>query len=229
MAGEKTPKQRKFVSVSDPSGTTEKAPKGRATGMRIFAIVLWLVAIGFEVLVISLLNGMLYIPGDQMVWLIVGIALDLVCVIIGSLLWKKANRIDPASAKNKLKFFLWNNLGVIASIIAFLPLIIILLKNKDLDARTKKIVTVVAAIALVAAAGFSIDYDPVSQEELDQAVAEIGDGIVYWTRWGRSYHLDPDCHTLLNSSIVYQGSIEEAFEANRHDPCDFCAGGAEAE
>ena len=172
-------------------------------------------------LVISLLNGMLYIPGDQMVWLIVGIALDLVCVIIGSLLWKKANRIDPASAKNKLKFFLWNNLGVIASIIAFLPLIIILLKNKDLDARTKKIVTVVAAIALVAAAGFSIDYDPVSQEELDQAVAEMATAS-YAGPAGAVLSPGPGLPYLLNSSIVYQGSIEEAFEANRHDPCDFC-------
>ena len=46
---------------------------------------------------------------------------------------------------------------------------------------------------------------------------------VYWTRFGKSYHLDPNCHTLMRSSKVYQGTIEEAFEANRTDPCDFCA------
>lgn len=27
----------------------------------------------------------------------------------------------------------------------------------------------------------------------------------------------------MRSSKVYQGTIEEAFEANRTDPCDFCA------
>lgn len=219
--------ERKFVSVSD-GAATRKPPKGRAATLRIFAVLLWLVAIAFEILVISYLNGVLYIPGNPMTLLIIGVGLDLVCVIIGSLLWKKSNRIDPASKKNKIKFFLWNNMGVIAAVIAFLPLVIILLKNKDLDAKTKKIVSIVAAVALVLAVGLSVDYNPVSQEELDQAVAEIGDGTVYWTRWGKSYHLDPNCHTLMRSSVVFQGSIEEAFEANRHDPCDFCAEGAEA-
>lgn len=229
MAAEKTPKKREFVSVSKTSTNTTtsaetgKSPKSRATARRIFAVVLWLVAIACEALVIFYLNGTLYIPGDQMTLLIAGIGLDLVCVVIGSLLWKKANRIDPASKKNKVKFFLWNNMGVIAAVIAFLPLLIILIKNKNLDEKTKKIVTVVAAIALVAAVGLSIDYNPTSQEDLETAQAELGGDMIYWTRWGRSFHLDPDCHTLMNSSIVYQGSIDEAFEANRKDPCDFCA------
>ncbi len=256
MGSKKTPIERKFISVSKTAADTDEAvkskaesvadksaqkaaakdgggktPKGRATGMRIISVVLWLVAIVFEVLVISLLNGMLYIPGNEIMWLIIGIALDLICVIIGSLLWKKANRIDPASEKNKVKFFLWNNMGVIASVLAFLPLIIILLTNKNLNAKTKKIVSIVAAIALVAAIGFSFDYNPVSSEDLAQAKGDAaiqGVQTVYWTQWGRSYHYDPDCHTLMNSANVYQGTIEQAFEANRTDPCDFCAGGKEA-
>ena len=144
-------------------------------------------------------------------------------MIIGSQLWKKSNRLDPASKASKVKFFLWNNMGLIASVICFLPLIILLLANKDLDGKTKKIATVVAVIALIIASLFSIDFDPVSAEELAEAQQTVGNGSVYWTQFGKSYHLDPNCHTLMRSSKVYQGTIEEAFEANRTDPCDFCA------
>ncbi len=248
----KKPIERKIVSVSSKKASEaqkdaqseskvlknassntgpEKTPKSRATGLRIIAVLLWLAAIAFEVAVISLLAGILYIPGNQTMWLIIGIALDLVCVIIGSLIWKQSNRIDPASEKNKVKFFLWNNMGVIAAVIAFLPLVIILIKNKNMDAKAKKIVTVIAAIGLVAAIGLSVDYNPVSAEDLDAAKQEAviqNDGIAYWTQWGRSYHFDLDCHTIQNSAVVYEGTIEEAFEARRTDPCDFCAGGAEA-
>lgn len=104
-----------------------------------------------------------------------------------------------------------------------LPIVILLLANKDLDGKTKKIVSVVAAIALVLASLFSIDFNPVSAEELAEAQQTVGNGSVYWTQFGKSYHLDPNCHTLMRSSKVYQGTIEEAFEANRTDPCDFCA------
>jgi hypothetical protein len=251
MAKNKTPKERKFVSVSKAStkadedskdvkekgireesvpGDTSKTPKSRATGLRITAVVLWLVAIALEILVICLLNGTLYIPGNLTMWVIIGIVLDLICIAIGSLIWKNANRIDPASEKNKIKFFLWNNMGIIAAVLAFLPLVIILIKNKKLNPKTKKIVTTIAAIALIAAIGLSIDYNPVSSEDLAEAKQEAqiqSDGIVYWTRWGHSYHFDPDCRTLQNSSVIFQGTIEEAFDAHRTDPCDFCAGGAE--
>lgn len=251
MASNKTPKERKFVSVSKTAPETiertqkivekpvkredlptggGKTPKGRATGLRIIAVILWLAAIAFEFLVISYLNGTLYLPGDQMTWLIVGIGLDLVCVVIGSFIWKHSNRIDPVSEKNKLKFILWNNMGVIAAIIAFLPLVIILLKDKKLDAKVKKIVSVIAAIAMVAAIGLSVDYNPVSSEDLEQAQQDstvLGTGTAYWTQWGRSYHFDPDCRTLLNSATIYSGTVDEAFAAHRSDPCDFCAGGGE--
>jgi hypothetical protein len=232
MAKSKAPVERKFVpangsgdAAAEGSGRVPKG-KGGAAGMRFGAVILWVVAIAFEVLTILVLNKTLYLPGNFMMWLIIGIGADLVCVVIGSLLWKKANRVDPASEKNKLKFFLWNQMGVIASIIAFLPLIVLLITNKDLDAKTKKIVTAVAGVALAAAIGLSIDYNPPSKEDLSTAQQEsvkLGDGTVYWTRWGKSYHFDPNCPTLLRSEIVYKGTIEEAFAANRTDPCDFCA------
>ena len=200
------------------------ANKKSATTERIVAVVLWVLALAAEVGAILILNGIWYIPEEQkLYWLIGALAVDLILVIIGSQLWKKSNRLDPASKASKVKFFLWNNMGLIASVICFLPLIILLLANKDLDGKTKKIATVVAVIVLIIASLFSIDFDPVSAEDLAEAQQTVGIGSVYWTRFGKSYHLDPDCQTLQNSAVVYQGTIEEAFEANRTDPCDFCA------
>ena len=186
--------------------------------------MLWVLALAAEVGAILILNGIWYIPEEQkLYWLIGALAVDLILVIIGSQLWKKSNRLDPASKASKVKFFLWNNMGLIASVICFLPLIILLLTNKDLDGKTKKIATVVAVIVLIIASLFSIDFDPVSAEDLAEAQQTVGNGSVYWTQFGKSYHLDPNCHTLMRSSKVYPGTIEEAFEANRTDPCDFCA------
>lgn len=226
---EKKNVKREFVEAS--TGKTGSRPavvtaanKKSATTKRIVAVVLWVLALAAEVGAILILNGIWYIPEEQkLYWLIGALAVDLILVIIGSQLWKKSNRLDPASKASKVKFFLWNNMGLIASVICFLPLIILLLANKDLDGKTKKIATVVAVIVLIIASLFSIDFDPVSAEDLAEAQQTVGIGSVYWTRFGKSYHLDPDCQTLQNSAVVYQGTIEEAFEANRTDPCDFCA------
>lgn len=238
MSDSKKPIERKFVDASTgkkakdvaADGNGGKTAKSRANGMRVGAVILWLIAIAIEVAVIAVINGILYVPIDPLILIIGGIVLILALVVTGAFLWKKANKIDPASEKNKVKFYLWNNMGVIAAVLAFFPLVILLLRDKNLNQTTKKIVSVVAAIALVAAVGLSVDYNPVSAEDLEaqiEAAVMNNDGVAYWTQWGKSYHFDPDCHTLSRSSIVYKGTIEEAIEARRDDPCDFCAGGAE--
>ena len=230
---EKKKVKREFVDAS--TGTTKKrttavvsaANKSSATTKRIFSIILWVVALLAEVGAILMLNGTWYVPADkQMMFLIGLVVIDLILVVIGALLWKSANRLDPPSKKKKLSFFLLSQMGLIAAIICFLPLIILLLKNKDMDAKTKKLVSIVAAVALVIAALLSIDFSPTSSEDLAAAqelAMEVGDGTAYWTQFGKSYHLDPNCHTLLNSSTIYEGTVEEAFAANREDPCNFCA------
>lgn len=232
MAKKKTVK-REFVDAS--TGATKKrttavvsaANKSSATTKRIFSVILWVVALLAEVGAILLLNGTWYVPEDkQMMFLIGLVVIDLILVVIGALLWKSANRLDPPSKKKKVSFFLLSQMGLIAAIICFLPLIILLLKNKDMDAKTKKLVSIVAAVALVIAALLSIDFSPTSSEDLAAAqelAMEVGDGTAYWTQFGKSYHLDPNCHTLLNSSTIYEGTVEEAFAANREDPCNFCA------
>ncbi len=225
--------KREFVDAS--TGETKKrttavvsaANKSSAATKRILSVILWIAALASEIGAILILNGTWYLPEDKSMYFLIGlVVVDLILVVIGALLWKGANRLDPPSKKNKFTFYLWSQMGLIAAIICFLPLIILLLKNKDMDAKTKKIVSIVAAVALVIAALLSVDFSPTSSEDLAAAqelAMEVGDGTAYWTQFGKSYHLDPNCHTLLNSSTIYSGTVEEAFAANREDPCNFCA------
>lgn len=230
---EKKKVERKIVSAN--TGTEKKrttavvsaANKSSATTKRITSVILWVAALAAEIGAILILNGTWYLPADKSMYFMIGlIVADLILVVIGAQFWKGANRLDPPSKKNKFTFYLWSQMGLIAAIICFLPLIILLLKNKDMDAKTKKLVSIVAAIAIVIAALLSIDFSPASSEDLAAAqelALEVGDGTAYWTQFGKSYHLNPDCSTLLNSSTIYEGTVEEAFAANREDPCDFCA------
>jgi len=95
-----------------------------------------------------------------MTLLIVLIVADLIFAIMGSLLWKQANRLDPASKKDPVKFFIQNQLGLIIAIIAFLPLVILIFTNKNMDAKQKGIVGSIAAAALVIAGITGFDFAP---------------------------------------------------------------------
>ncbi len=231
-------KEHKIVSAStgEAKKPSEKAEQevqhtvkpaketGNASGLRIGAVVLWLLAIVFEVLAALVLFGKIsltFLP--VMYQLILFIVLDLACVIIGSQLWKKANRIDPASAKNKLKFWLWNNMGVVVCCFAFIPIIVLMLSNKDLDKKTKAICTVVAIIALLIGGLTSYDWNPVSQENLTAAEQALGDTDVYWAPFGKVYHTHEDCQALNNSETLTMGTVDQAIAANRTRLCSFCA------
>jgi len=152
--------------------------------------------------------------------------IDLVFVIIWSLLWKKANHIDPASEKNKAKFWLWNNLGTILSVVAFLPIIILVFTNKDLDKKSKGLVGWVAIAALVIAWLVSYDFNPVSSEQLLRAEQEVlqvsPSGNVYWAPYSKKYHVDPDCPAFSNSETVYEWTVADAYERGLTDPCRRC-------
>ena len=203
-------------------------PKERAKNKRILACVLWVIAICFEVIGILRLTGATnWIPKlSESTFLIICILLDLAFFVPGSLLWKKANHIDPASEKDKTKFWLWNNLGVILSVLAFLPIIILVLTDKDMDKKSKTVVTIVAALALVIAGASSYDYNPVSSEQLARAEKEVQavskDGYVYWAPHSKKYHVDPDCPAFSNSETVYKGTVAQAFEKNLTEPCRRC-------
>ena len=199
------------------------APSGSAAGFRVGAILLWLAAIAFEVLAILVIKGVVDLKFvSQIVQLIAFLVLDLACVIIGSQLWKKANRIDPASKKNKVKFWLWNNMGVIVAAFAFIPFVIIALTDKNADKKTKTIATVAAIVALAIGVATSIDYNPISAEEKAAAEGEI-DGDVFWTPFGHVYHAYDDCQALNQSDTLTYGTVTEAIEHNRTRLCSFCA------
>ena len=225
-------KKKTIVSADDgkeveagSKKTNKKAaqPVGNSTGLRIGAVVLWVAAFGLEVLAILILNGTINWTFMPSMWqMIAALALDLICVIIGSQLWKKAIRIKPASKKNKLKFWLWNNMGVIVCAFAFIPFVILALTDKKADKKTKTIATVVAVIALLIGGLTSYDWNPVSQEDLEAASAAITDD-VYWSTFGKVYHTHDDCQALNRSDTLTYGTVEQAVAANRTRLCAFCA------
>ena len=202
----------------------EAAPVGNAGGLRAGAVVLWVVALIFEILALLVVLGKINLHFLPTMWqLILLLVLDLVCVIIGAQLWKKANHIKPASEANPLKFWLWNNMGVIACVICFMPIIILMLTNKDLDKKTKAIATVVAVIALLVGGLASYDWNPVSQEQQSAAINALGDTMVYWSPFGHVYHTSEDCSALNRSDQLTMGTVEQAIAANRTRLCSFCA------
>lgn len=215
--------------------TVKPAPEsGNATGLRIGAVALWLVAIGLEILAVMILNGTVtlgFLPFPTMAQIIVALVLDLICVIIGAQLWKKSNRIDPVSEKNKVKFWLWNNMGVIACVLAFVPFIILTLTDKKADPKLKKVATIVALVALLIGGVASYDFNPVSAEQKQEAIEEYGETKVYWTPFGKVYHTDIDCHAMNRTDTITEGTVEQAIEANRTRVCKYCesrdAGGLE--
>ena len=203
-------------------------PKKRATCKRVWAIICWIIAIAFEVIGILRLTDVInWFSGlDITTFLIICIVLDLIFVVIGSLLWKKANHIDPASEKNKTKFWLWNNLGTILSVLAFLPIIILVFADKDLDKKSKGLVWGIAIVALAIAGLSGYDWNPVSMEWLEQAQKEVlqvsPSGTVYWAEHSKKYHVDKYCPAFSNSEVVYEGTVADAFERGLTDPCRRC-------
>ena len=102
--------QKEFVA-SDES-------KAKAKQLRLFAFLAWIVAMAAQFFAIFKL-----ISDETLVWLIVAIVVILILAITGSMLWKKANKLDPASEKDKTKFFIQSQLGAIMGVLAFLPLV----------------------------------------------------------------------------------------------------------
>lgn len=226
---EETEQEVKNVKKVETLSKAEE--KSKAITLRIISAILWVFAIGFEVLAILCLFKALRLPGlSQMWWMIIFIVLDLACCIVAALLWKKASHLDPfKKTNNKVGFFILTQLGVIMAAICFIPLIILVLTSKDkLDKKSKIIVTIVAIVALLIAGLIGADFNPISAEEKAQAEESIN-GDVYWTAFGHKYHTFDDCHTIANSSTVYNGSVTAAIDNGCSELCYYCAKRAEKE
>ncbi len=208
--------------------------KSKAGQFRLFAIISWIVAIGLEVGAILLLRK----PPIKMAWLIALIAADLVFAVVGNLLWKKANRFDPASEKEPFKFFIQNQLGAIIAVIAFLPLVILVFTNKDLKGKQKGLVGAVAVVALLIAGVTGIDFNPPSQEQYAtqtahaESLSPSGTNLVYWTKSGTHYHLYSDCPYIntKKTNEIFEGTVAKARELkNITELCSYCEKRAEKE
>lgn len=215
----------KKITRADGTSTVAKEarPTGNSAGYRIGAVVAWIFAIAFEVVAVLILFGKINLTFiSTLAQIIIALVLDLACVIIGSLLWKKANHIKPASKSNKVKFWLWNNMGLIVCSFAFIPFIIIALTNKDADKKTKTVAAVVAVIALLIGGLVSYDWNPISAEEKDAAVEALADTDVYWSPFGSVYHTSAECSHLNRSDELTVGTVEQAIAAGRTRLCKTC-------
>jgi hypothetical protein len=153
--------------------------KSAATRLRIFAAIAWIVAIGTEVAGVVMLRQHKFDHGNLplLIGLLVVIA---VFAIAGNLLWKAANKHDPASKADPARFFFQNQLGAIITIIAFLPLIVLILMDKDMDPKNKKIAGGIGAALAVLATVIGVDFIPPSVEQytqdMNKCAAEIKTG-----------------------------------------------------
>jgi hypothetical protein len=154
------------VDVTKDWRATE-SQKSAAKRLRIVAALAWIVAIGGEIAGIVLLDRHTFDHGNLplLIGILVGIA---VFAIAGSLMWKAANKHDPASKSEPVKFFFQNQLGAIVTLIAFLPLIVLIFMDKDMDPKNKKIAGGIGAVLAVAATLIGVSWNPPSVEQYTQ-------------------------------------------------------------
>jgi len=141
--------------------------KSAATRLRLFAAISWIIAIGTEVAGVVMLRQHKFDHGNLplLIGLLVVIA---IFAIAGSLMWKAANKHDPASKADPARFFFQNQLGAIITVIAFLPLIVLIFMDKDMDPKNKKIAGGIGAVLAVAATLIGVDFNPPSVEQYTQ-------------------------------------------------------------
>src|SRR5690348_9623347 len=150
-----------------------------ATRLRIFAGISWAIAIAGEIVGVILLYRHKFDHGNLplLIGILAGIA---IFAIAGSLMWKAANRHDPARESDRARFFFQNQLGAIITVIAFLPLLVLIFMDKDMDPKNKKMAGGVGAVLAVVAALIGVSWNPPSVEQytqdMNKCAAEIKAG-----------------------------------------------------
>ncbi|MFF5626366.1 hypothetical protein [Microbacterium sp. LWH10-1.2] len=218
--------------------------KSKATTFRWIAAVLWAVAIASEAVAIFWLlrqrdyvgedgvlvrdpdTGLLSDPGVTAQfpqWAFITLLVMLVVIaalsITGSLLWKKANRLDPARKSETLRFFVQNQLGAIIAIVAFLPLIILIFLNKDMNKGQKATAGIVGIALAVLATVIGVDFNPPSVEQYtaDQSavIQLLGKDEVVWVDGGSVYHVCDQVSDIQTGSEKRTGTTAQAIEAGK--------------
>lgn len=191
----------------------------KATTFRLVAAALWVLAIAGE------LFGIFWVLAQDDVNMVLLIGLIVVIGALamgGSYLWKKANRLDPASRKDTVRFFVQNQLGAIITVIAFLPLIVMIFLDGDMDKKDKTIAGGIGIAVMVAATLFGVEWDSPSVEQYTEesnTVKDIvGEDLVYWTKEGEVFHLCAEVSAVNRESKdgkIYEGTVAEAHEAGK--------------
>lgn len=219
----------KTAAAADaPIFTPTPGAKAQATRSRIIALGLWAAAIILELVAIF---WVMRPPFDELAanhgfpqwrWytLLVFIGVIGVLAVIGSVLWKKANHLDPASRKEPVRFFIQNQLGAFIALLAFLPLIVMIFMNKDMDTKQKNIAGAAGVIVALVAAVAGIDFKPLSQEQAaveSQVVTQlVGQDLVWWTGGGKVVHLCQGASDIQNATTtVSSGPVADAFAAGK--------------
>ncbi|MFC4139153.1 MULTISPECIES: hypothetical protein [unclassified Microbacterium] len=232
------------VETEAPGWKPTPEAKKKATTFRWIAVALWVVAIvGEAVGIFWLLRQRVYVgeegtftrdPETGLVsesgvtaifpqWAFISLLVLLVVIaalsITGSVLWKKANRLDPARKSDKARFFVQNQLGAIIAIIAFLPLVILIFLNKDMDKGQKATAGIVGVALALLATYIGIDFAPASVEQYtaDQStvVMLLGKDQVVWVDGGKVYHVCDEVPDVQTGSEIRTGTTAEAIEAGK--------------
>ncbi|WP_295100311.1 hypothetical protein [uncultured Microbacterium sp.] len=220
------------------------AAKSRATTFRWIAAVLWGLAIAAEaVSIFWLLRQREYVGEDGTLvrdpdtglleeqgvtaqfpqWAFVTLLILLVVIaalaITGSVLWKKANRLDPARRSETVRFFVQNQLGAIIAIVAFLPLVILIFLNKDMSKGQKTTAGIVGVVLALLATVIGVDFNPPSVEKYtaDQSavILMLGKDEVVWVDGGAVYHVCDEVSDIQTGSEKRTGTTAEAVEAGK--------------
>lgn len=220
---ESAPGAEKTSGKKEPVWTPTAESKGQATKFRIIAGVLWVLAIGTEAFAIFWVLKQKPFETFHLILLIGLLVVIGILASVGSVLWKKANRLDPASKTDKVRFFVQNQLGAIITIVAFLPLIIMIFLNKDMDGKQKGIAGGVAiVVGLVAVLAFGVDWNAPSQQDYSEDASAVmfltGQDQVTWTKSGGVYHLCEEASAVNKESKdgqIFVGTTQEAVAAGK--------------
>jgi len=212
-------------AAPEPRWQPTAEAKGNANRLRVIALAMWVVAIALEVVAIF---WVLRPTADQMAaahgfpqsrwYLLIGFLVVIAALsIIGSQLWKKANHLDPASKDEPVRFFVQNQLGAIIALIAFVPLIVLIFLDKNMNGQQKGIAGGIGIVLVIVAAIAGIDFNPISQQQQwveSQVITQIRpdhQDLVYWTASGTVMHLCAEASDIKNSANVQSGTVAEAF------------------
>lgn len=158
-------------------------------------------------------------PQWAFITLLVALVVIAALAITGSFLWKKANRLDPAKKSDTVRFFVQNQLGAIIAVVAFLPLILLIFLNKDMDKGQKTTAGIIGIVLAALAVVLGIDFNPSSVEQYtaDQSavIQLLGKDEVVWVEGGEVYHVCEEVSAIQTGSEILTGTTAQAIEARK--------------